>query len=433
MLRQYQILIGVLAALAAGQAAAGEGEPAGDSPEKVIEEVRTRNPQLAAIEAEVQAAEHVVPQVGSFPDPMFMVGLSNWPLATETTPLTGVQFELKQTFPWFGKLSAREDVARGDVSIRRAGRKDRENRLVARARVLLWELRFLAEHRKLAKEIRGVLDQFAQVAEAAYTTGGGRQQDLIKPLVEQHRIEYLIVGIDRKRDAIQSEINALRSRPPETPVQPPALAKTDDQPDLPSRKRLQELARTANPMLEMSDAAVEKHKAALRLAEKGYYPDFTVGLQYRLRWVERMDAVDGADFVGVTLGFNLPIFAGSKQGRRVEEARVMINAGEDQRTSTWDGIRDRIERVLQNIERDRAQARIYREKIIPDTRQALDSSLADYQAGRLEMLSVLDNLMKLFMARVDLVRRETRIQASRAELEYFLGGPLEPVEKGTKP
>lgn len=433
MLRHILILSGFLAGWALGLAAAGAGDAIGDAPDKVIEEVRGRNPQLTAIEAEVQAAEHVVPQVGSLPDPMFMVGLSNWPLSTDTTPLTGVQFELKQTFPWFGKLSAREDVARGDVSIRQAGRKDRENQLVARARVLMWELRFLAEHRKLANEIRGVLEQFAQVAEASYTTGGGRQQDLIKPLVEQHRLEDLIVGLDRKRDAIQSEINALRSRPPETPVQPPALAGANDKLALPSRERLRELARATNPMLEMSEAAVSKHKAALRLAEKGYYPDFTVGLQYRLRWVERMDAVDGADFFGVTLGFNLPVFAGSKQGRRVEEARIMIRAGEDQRTATWDRIRDRIERILQSIERDQAQAKIYREKIIPDTRQAFDSSLADYQAGRLEMLSVLDNLMKLFLARVDLVRRTTRIHASLAELEYFLGGPLVPVEKGSKP
>jgi cobalt-zinc-cadmium efflux system outer membrane protein len=142
-----------------------------------------------------------------------------------------------------------------------------------------------------------------------------------------------------------------------------------------------------------------------------------------LRWVERMDAVDGADFVGVTLGMNLPIFAGSKQSSRVEEVRTRIRAEENQRSGTWDAVQDRIERAAQAIERDSAQAELYRKKIIPDTQQALDSSLTDYQAGRIEFLAVLDNLLSLFRAKVDLVRRTTRIQASRAELEHWLGEP----------
>ena len=418
------LLAGLLVALSPAAATPAEKIAVPSQPEQVVEEVRTRNPGLKALDAQVEAAEFVVPQVGSFPDPMFMVGLSNWPLSTDTSPLTGVQFELKQTFPWFGKLSAREAVASGDVAVRKALRTERENLLVARARVLLWELKFQVEHRKLALEIRDVLKQFAQVAEAAYTTGSGRQQDLIKPAVEQYRIDDLVVGIDRKVDALKSEINSLRHRPPEAPIDPPELSGSAGEVALPARERLRELARATSPMLKLRDAAIGKHKAALRVAEKDYYPDFTVGLQYRLRWVERMDAVDGADFVGVTLGMNLPIFAGSKQGRRVDEVRTRIRAEEDQRTGTWDTVRDRLERVAQAIERDSAQTELYRKKIIPDIQQALDSSLADYQAGRIEFLAVLDNLLSLFRAKVDLVRRTTRIQASRAELEHWLGGPL---------
>jgi outer membrane protein TolC len=362
---------------------------------------------------------------------MFMVGLSNWPLSTDTTPLTGVQFELKQTLPWFGKLSAREDVASQDVHIRKALRTEQENLLVARARALLWELRFLSEHRKLALEIGATLEQFTEVAEAAYSVGSGRQQDLIKPMVERHRIDDMVVSIDRKMVMVRSEINALRSRPPEAPIQSPGIEGTDARLSPLVRKRLREFSQKTNPLLKFRDAAVDKQKAALRLAEKEYYPDFTIGLQYRLRWVERMDAVGGADFIGVTLGMNLPVYFGSKQSEREAEVRSNLRAEKEQRDSTWDLIRDRMERVAQGIDRDAAQAEIYRQKIIPDTQQALDSSLADYQSGRIEFLSVLDNLMKLFKARVDLVRRTTRIRAALAELDHLLGGPTEEALRAT--
>jgi cobalt-zinc-cadmium efflux system outer membrane protein len=392
---------------------------------EVVDEVRERNPQLSGLDARVEAAEHVVPRVGSLPDPMFMVGLSNWPLSADETPLTGVQFELQQTFPWFGKLDAKEDVASQDVRIRKALRAEQENLLVARAWALLWELRFLVENRKLALEIGATLDHFAKVAEAAYSVGSGRQQDLIKPMVERHRIDDMVLGIDRKMDMVRSEINALRARPPEAPIQPPDMKEAEDEMSTLVRKRLREFSYRTNPLMKLREAAIEKQRAALRLAEKDYYPDFTVGLQYRLRWVEQMDAVGGADFVGVTLGMNLPVYFGSKQSKREAEVRSIISAERDQRDATWDLIRDRIERVAQGIDRDVAQAELYRKKIIPDTEQALNSSLADYQSGRIEFLSVLDNLMKLFRARVDLVRRTTRIQASLAELDHLLGGSAE--------
>jgi outer membrane protein TolC len=401
---------------------------------EVVEEVRERNPQLSGLDARVEAAEHVVPRVGSLPDPMFMVGLSNWPLSTDETPLTGVQFELQQTFPWFGKLAAKEDVASQDVRIRKALRAEQENLLVARARALLWELRFLAENRKLAQEIGATLEHFAKVAEAAYTVGSGRQQDLIKPMIERHRIDDMVVEIDRKMDMVRSEINVLRARPPEAPIQPPEIEGAEAKMPSLVRTRLREFSQKTNPLLKYRDAAIEKQRAALRLAEKDYYPDFTVGLQYRLRWVEQMDAVAGADFVGVTLGMNLPIYFGSKQSQREAEVRSNIRAEQHQRDATWNLIRDRIERVAQGIDRDAAQAELYRKKIIPDTEQALNSSLADYRSGRIELLSVLDNLMKLFRARVDLVRRTTRIQASLAELAHLLGGPAEAAPgKGVQP
>ncbi len=406
-------------------AAGARAEPAAapSSPAAVIEEIRARNPDLESIQANIEAARHVGPRVSSLPDPMFSVGLSNFPLSTDQTPLTGVQFELKQTIPWLGKLSAREAVAEHDVAIGAALLEDRRNALVARAKALLWELTYLAEQRRLALEIRQTLEQFARVAEATYTAGSGRQQDLIKPVVEQHRIDDQVVGIDRRVEMIRSEINALRSRAASAPIQAPRLEDAVDPTSPQDPAALLERVRRQNPRLKMRDQMVSKQHAALRLAEEEYYPDFTVGLQYRLRWVETMDAVDGADFIGVGLGVTLPVWAGSKQGEREEEVRARIRAEDSQLAATWNTVRDQLARTLDAIARDQEQAALYRDKIIPDTDKALQASLADYRAGNLEFLSVLDNLTALFKAKVDLVRRVTRTQASLAKLEYILGSP----------
>ncbi|NOZ00739.1 MAG: TolC family protein, partial [Deltaproteobacteria bacterium] len=119
------------------------------------------------------------------------------------------------------------------------------------------------------------------------------------------------------------------------------------------------------------------------------------------------------------------VYAATKQGERVKEMKARLRGAEYYLHDTDNEVEDRIERLILAVERDGEQAEIYRKKIIPDTEKALDSSLLDYQQGRIEFLSVLDNLMSLFRARVEHVRRVTRIEASLAELEHWLGGPLD--------
>lgn len=419
-------------------------------PEEVVREVVERNQGIEALEARATAAAEVPSQLGSLPDPLFMVGLSNLPLSTSSTPLTGVQFELRQTFPWPGKLALRESAAEHGARAQKHLVEDRRNLLRARAWSLLWELAFLEQHRELAREMATALEQFTEVAEASYVAGSGRQQDIIKPRVERHRIDDLIESIDRAADTVRSRINALRHRPPGTPIQAPKLPdykkETPGQspsgaggqtPDaggqsryngLPSQGKLLEYAESHNPLFRAARARTASARHLLALAGKDYFPDITVGLQYRLRWVETGDAVAGADFIGVTLGVNLPVWFATKQRPAEAERASRLSAALAEEQRLRDEISDGIERILQAIRRDTAQAAIYRDRIIPETRQALDSSLADYRAGRLEFISVLDNLLKLFGARVELSRRATRVLASLAELEHLLGGLPEPLQ-----
>ena len=410
-------------------------------PEDVVREVVERNQGTEALDLRAAAAAEVPSQVGSLPDPMFLVGLSNLPLSTDSTPLTGVQFELRQTFPWPGKLALRERAAEHGARAQRHLVAERRNLLRARAWSLLWELAFLEEHRRLANEMVDTLKQFVKVAEATYVSGTGRQQDLIKPQVERYRIEDLLITIERQSKIIKSRINAMRHRPPDAPVDPPeissillALAGQSAGDDGKGKEgqtlgnapfqlgKFMAFADDHNPLLKAANSRIEAARSMLDLAGKDYFPDITVGLQYRLRWVETMDAVGGADFVGLTVGVNLPVWFATKQGPAESQRASELSAALADARRLQDEIADGIERTLQAIRRDLSQAAIYRDKIIPETRQALESSLADYRAGRLEFISVLDNLLKLFAAKVDLARRTSRVQASLAELQHLLGG-----------
>ncbi|MBL6975065.1 MAG: TolC family protein [Deltaproteobacteria bacterium] len=412
------------ASLYAGHPASGP--PVAFAAAEVVEEVRARNPGLHALDARADAAGHVAPQAGAFPDPTLTVALVNQPFSTLSSPMTGVQFDLRQRLPWFKRLDALESAARQDQRIQQALSREKKNALTARAWALLWELTYLDEQERLARQVGRTLDDFVEVASAAYAQGMGRQQDLIKPQIQRQRINELVIGIEGQRDMILSELNALRDREPGTHVIPPSLPGDPVvHPEL-DRESLLAYAREHNPLMGFGERSIGKRNEMLRAAEQGYVPDFTVGLQYRARWFDSSrDPAGGADFFGVTIGVGLPVFAAAKQGERIREVSARLREAEHRLRDTDNQVEDRIERLSRAIERDVEQAGLYRTRIIPDTEKALQSSLQDYRSGRIEFLSVLDNLVSLFRAEMDHARRETRVHASLRELEQWVGGPLD--------
>jgi cobalt-zinc-cadmium efflux system outer membrane protein len=409
------------ALLFAAPGLAEDPQPASDTALRA--EILERNPGLKAFDERIQAASQAAPQAGAMPDPVFMVGLSNMPLSDGQTPLSGVQFELKQTLPWFGKLDAREAVALQRVEVLTALRQERANALAARGAALAWELAYLERKRALLIEIGQVLTQLEETAAITYESGQARQQDLIKPSLSKARLDDSLLDLLRREQITLSRINALRDRAPNHAFTSPTRARM-----LPAKlpdEVLVEFALVHNPALQAARETIETQQRALVVADRAYYPDITIGLQYRYRWVENNDPVNGTDFMGVNLAFNLPIWTANKQDAFDQQVRAGLRAAQAEQLDRTLGLRDSIQRVLSQIRSDRNSTALFEDRLIPDTHRALDSSLADYQAGRIELLSVLDNTLALLRAQDDLARRQTRIQASLAELEHLLGGSLE--------
>ena len=67
------------------------------------------NPRLKATFNDYMAAMEKVPQVGTLPDPKFAFGYFIQPAETRVGPQKAT-FNIAQSFPWFGLLSAKEDV-----------------------------------------------------------------------------------------------------------------------------------------------------------------------------------------------------------------------------------------------------------------------------------------------------------------------------------
>lgn len=94
---------------------------------------------------------------------------------------------------------------------------------------------------------------------------------------------------------------------------------------------------------------------------------------------------------------------------------------EADRRAQVNSIRSNIARIVSDLERERTQLALYVKAILPEGSAAATSSLASYQSGKADLLSVLTNQNTLFTYQTAYYRALADFAKSLAELEQVVG------------
>jgi outer membrane protein TolC len=187
--------------------------------------------------------------------------------------------------------------------------------------------------------------------------------------------------------------------------------------ELPAADSLIRVALARRPALLAGRSELTAAAAAQSQADRETWPDVEFGVQYGWRPMD-----EGTDqMLSLVVGANLPIFAGRKQNRMKDEARVMAAmAGEEVRgleaeTRGW--ITMARERYL---EAQRLR-RVYREELLPQARAALRAAASAYSVGEVDWMTWLDNQMTVNRYRQELYQLAAAQGTALAELEELTG------------
>jgi outer membrane protein TolC len=216
--------------------------------------------------------------------------------------------------------------------------------------------------------------------------GGGTQQEIFKAQTQFSIFEAQLLRYQQERASKEIEINALLNRPPGTHLE---LEKEMAVGDFTvSLDELVTHGRTAAPALAREQKMVERSELSANLARKGYYPDYTVSGGYFNQgglppmWQFRVDV-------------QIPAYYWRKQ--RVEvagETFALMDARHSYEAADV-GIQARIREDYTVAATARKLIDLYDKSVVPEARLALESSLAGYQTGRADFLSVFANFMNV--------------------------------------
>lgn len=411
------------------------------------------NPSIFAARNRVSAARARIGPAAAWPDPMLMAGIQNLPLGKmsdqgmpmSTLPgddMTMRMVGVSQTIPFPGKPGLRRQIAEREVDAALAALRSSSLDIERDVRKSYFELAYLDRAIEIVNRNQPVLADVIRVAEAHYAAGLAGQQDVLKARVEAARLGETASSLLEQRRSTLAGLNALVDRESSAPVDSARIpervtraalaadparirfatqtlgARAADSP-LPPLATLQELALNQNAQLRARRAMIAAQSARVALAEKAVKPDIDLSIQYGQR-------TQRPDMISAVVSIPLPIHKRARQDQEIAEARSELAALQAEQAAEANKVRSEVARLVSDLERSRTQLALYAKAILPQSQAAVGSSLAGYQAGKADLLSVLDNQGTLFEYETANHRALTDFARTLADLETLVGGEVLP-------
>jgi outer membrane protein TolC len=417
---QRLILLGaLLAALPGAPARAQTGDL---TLTEIYTQARANNSMLKAVAARANAVEAMESSARLPPDPQIQVGVMNASLpGLETSMPTSMApaIQAMQMLPFPGKLKLSGRIAEQSTAIARAEANEQWWMVRSQAAMAFYEIYGADRQVSVMRETAALLEDFEQVARAMYGAGEGRQTDVLRASVEVARMEADIARMQAMRTAAVARLNAVLNRQADAPV--PGVALPPLPARIPSADTLQRWAEAERPRLERSRLGVEQAESRLGLARRELWPDVSVGLQYGQRQAGEM----GTERMGsLMLGFNVPIFARSRQLKMREEATAMQQMAQAELVDARSQVNARIGELLAELDRARTLVRLYGAEVLPQAEANVTSSYASYRVGAVDFMTLVDAQMTVNQYRQELFALLADYGQLVAELEMAVGREL---------
>ena len=392
--------------------------------EELLEEGLQNNPQLKSFYSVSKAELAKVPQAGALPDPMLSLNLLNLPIETfvfDQEPMTGKQVGIKQKFPFPGKLSLKEKIARKGADVSEANWQELRIQLIRNIKVAYYDLNFIDEAISTTSKNRELLVEFVNIAEQKYAVGKGVQQDVLKAQVELSKMLDRLINLKQKREKIEARLNALLNRKINRPYA--KTAKISYRNLRIDQENLEQLILQKRPLFSAWQLRIEQSNEKVALAKRQYWPDFSVFAAYSQRDVLQ-NGLGGADFLSAGITFDIPLYFWRKQRKQVEENQLSKKSIEQRYSNVKLQTFSALDNAITEHKKNNERLELYKTGIIPQAAQSLQSAMIGYQTDKVDFLTLVNNQMTLFNLELEYERILSEQNKNIAELEYLAGGEL---------
>jgi len=390
----------------------------------LIKEALENNPRLRAARNKASASWKKVDQAKSWEAPQVGVEFFQTPTQSFPNPIKqGMEtdYVVQQMIPFPGKLSAAGRSAESSAKMSDEEYTALTRKLIADVKSAYYNLYLVQRKIQINAENQELLRQFVKIATKQYEVGTGEHHEVLRAQVELSELINDGVILQREKKVVEGMLNALLSRP----IDAPLGYVPDPDVTLPplTFSQLKPLATAVRPELRGMQFAIEMEKAEIQMAKREYYPDVMVRLMYKDM------AMTKADFWSAMVGINVPLsfWSRGKYSSRVQETELKLKQAEEEYYNMLNMVLFEVQDALVKVQTNQNLVLLYKNTVIPQARQTLESTIIAYQTGRSMFLWLIDIYRTLLNAQLSYHQSVMDFMKSQAELERAVGLSMEEI------
>lgn len=385
--------------------------------EEVLQVVYENHPGIAEARAGAEALRQAAGYADTLPNPQLKATLFLVPVETRVGP-QWMSLSLSQGIPFWGKLSDRRAVAEKRAGVETVMADARARDVLVEAKLAYYELQYVEAALAIVRENREIAEHIIRAGAAGLVDGEVPLYDANRAQAELARLDYdEAVLLDQQRTQIQVLAALMNSEHVVRPVAAPSpslLAWSTDE--------LQEAALENRLEIQAAEQRIGVATRAVKLARRGYFPDFMVGVNWMVH--EARDNVPdaGKDAFGVTVGLEIPVWTGDT-GARVDEARAMQRQAQFGKRRAEVDTRLLVARRLNAVKDTQRLVQLYRKVLVPQAQAALESEGLEGAGGGV-VGALLERKAVWLQYRLASARAQADHAKAVALLEQVVGKPL---------
>lgn len=374
------------------------------------------------MEARIEASRHRVHQADALPDPEIELGLKDVPVSNPSLSRDDFTMEMiaaRQRIPGSGKLHAEERAAQAELEGMQAEHARHVVEIAADVADSFFRLAELDRRIAIAGQTRQRLSDALTAARERYQVGKGLQADVLRANLEKTALDDRLASLAAARRSEAARFNALQNSPADAPVAPVEIPNSEaltvgrvDQPANLTRE-----ADSKSPAAVSAAALVRRAEEGLEQARLERRPDWMLSGYYGHR-------VNFEDLFGLSVSFSLPWVHPRRLDERQAERRAELESARASLSAVRNSLRREIEQAFAELEKNRDQARLYRESILPQAETNYRAASEAYAVGSIDFLTYVRAATDLDMYESENAERQAGIGRALAMLQKASGIPV---------
>ncbi|MGH8101036.1 MAG: TolC family protein [Chthoniobacterales bacterium] len=325
---------------------------------------------------------------------------------------------VEQVVPITGKNLTRGRVATANaLAVFEQARREQLN-VLAEARTSYFRLLNANAQLRLNRKNLTSLRQIAEVSRSRYEVGKANAADALAAELEASKLLESEQDIARNISAEQSQLNVLMNRDAFSP-----LNTSDDAEVATLRWSMDEARRRMlgnRPEIKMAQAKIDMEKSRLNLARRNWIPDPAVTVQAQ----RYDDSRQAASEIDAGVSFTVPWLNPGKYSAAIREAKENLAAEEQAFERTNAESLGELRNVLQKVHTAKHHVDLFRDKLVPQARQAFEANQFSYESGKATFLDWITAQRNLRDIEAMEQQHIADYRVALAELEAVVGADL---------